>query len=182
MEYLGYSFSYLNAAFELVKNNDDRDNSLHMLPALFCYRHAIELFLKFLSVAGKQKFNKDHNTKELIKTCVTILQDIDKKQFKKAANRFDIEQVTINKFILYNTSMLQKITKRYYFHLYVGKLKFEDKKNILLRYPDNLKLCKKIDKISKKEIEEIKKDIEGLRVFMIAFAFLFDSSPRWDNV
>lgn len=125
------------------------DAQLLLIPIIWNFKHAIELILKAHSVTFQGKYLKTHNTK-ILKTSLSKILDIKEKD--KHFNEF-----------------VNTIDKYYRLKFFGGKLftssQILDINNDIFRYPESSKLkfqldLKKFQKITQKEIDELKKDIE----------------------
>lgn len=178
IEWWHWSLYYIGAAKdlnELVLNKKDSKNLI--VPAVYCFKHGLELFLKFLILNLPEKdFKKIHDLTKLRSDSLGI--EFNSKQInniKKILSEEDIEIGNYQDVKKFMEKQFTNIINRYS-NFRVGKSKVRDSDNDLFRYPKNKKLIKWLqtaDETKVKELSEnISKDIKNAGDFISTFLFL----------
>lgn len=187
LEWWEFSLAYIEAADLLLQKREEMqelsENPMPNLavPALYSLRHAIELLLKFLSLAFGTSFSYTHHLHRLFASIERQLLSIDMNQIEAAAASLGIESDELIKFMQGSTADLERIVTKYYCVTGVGD-DVEDKGNEAFRYPSTLndgaalKVTMGIEDLS---IGTVRDDIGKLRMYL--FCVLMTFGKRTDG-
>lgn len=175
--YLYRSFSYISAAKDLIKT----EIIFNYAPAIFCLRHAIELYQKTLSIVIKGNFDPGHDL--LLRNHSLIKEKWFYIKFEKILEICNgveegMEDLTPEeKYNLYLRSTLntiQELAKKYNKHEYTEDT-FNDSNNILLRYPVNIEFEESLS-ITIHNVEKIKSIHEDIdKIGQLIFSLFWES-------
>ena len=145
-EWYEYSYSYMVTAKYLAEKvkqleNDDAPSKIEakcfLRPLLFNLRHSIELFLKFLSLITGKQLEQTHDISSLFAYLGKAYNEIDRDSLESASKAFDLPIEAIEGGISFTITEIETIVDKYRHFLFLtdGKVKIDDEKNELCRYP-----------------------------------------------
>lgn len=147
-EWYYFSLSYLYAAQTLINRAIEEntvESKMQIIPAIYNFKHAIELSIKFLYRFIENDFGKNHDIATLHEAVLEKLQrysGLRIKEYVKNKNSEEITEEKLKKVIDEAIENLSSLVNKYYFQTPLTKILkneqffIEDQGNELFRYPE----------------------------------------------
>lgn len=194
-EWFYFSYSYLRAAKTLLEtalNKEDLDTRLNLVPALYNFRHSIELCLKYLHISTGGGYFKEHDIallyEQVLKRLRTnlnsnILQFISERSLK------NITKEQMESLINDEIETLSSMVNKYYFQTPLQKSLggdgyfIIDHENEVFRYPEAKNVTFYFHSIHilnlpKKDLELILSNVDEMEFILTLFFSLLKSNGK----
>jgi len=177
--YLEIAESGCDKFLEKDKGDEDKEflNSTIIISIVFNIKHALEIVIKSFNKTINGNFDKTHNINNLFKSFENkILSKIkDPKDIKETKK--DLESLSLIVYHYYELKLFQEHFQK------KSDFIIEDPKNTFLRYPENneqegvafvINFYDVIERIKDGEVQEMKEDVEEIKIIMSHLNQMFD--------